>query len=145
MYKRLGELRDSKGQQGLWVRMVRGQIKYGVRSMKNQYSYYQVGWDTKVGSNWTVGAAYSKTDGTTSFYRGTADNDHDGAAIYGSYLADDGSFIDLIAKYTHIDTDYETFTVPAVPATTTTPSVSVLNMVNGSTEKAASGSNRRPN
>ena len=108
-YKRLGELRDSKGQQGLWVRMVRGQIKYGVRSMKNQYSYYQVGWDTKVGSNWTVGAAYSKTDGTTSFYRGTADNDHDGAAIYGSYLADDGSFIDLIAKYTHIDTDYETF------------------------------------
>lgn len=109
MYKRLGELRDSKGQQGFWVRMVRGQIKYGVRSMKNQYSYYQVGWDTKVGSNWTVGAAYSKTDGTTSFYRGTADNDHDGAAIYGSYLADDGSFIDLIAKYTHIDTDYETF------------------------------------
>lgn len=109
MYKRLGELRDSKDQQGLWVRMVRGQIKYGVRSMKNQYSYYQVGWDTKVGSNWTVGAAYSKTDGTTSFYRGTADNDHDGAAIYGSYLADDGSFIDLIAKYTHIDTDYETF------------------------------------
>ena len=109
MYKRLGELRDSKGQQGLWVRMVRGQIKYGVRSMKNQYSYYQVGWDTKVGSNWTVGAAYSKTDGTTSFYRGTADNDHDGAAIYGSYLADDGSFIDLIAKYTHIDADYETF------------------------------------
>ena len=109
MYKRLGELHDSKGQQGLWVRMVRGQIKYGVRSMKNQYSYYQVGWDTKVGSNWTVGAAYSKTDGTTSFYRGTADNDHDGAAIYGSYLADDGSFIDLIAKYTHIDTDYETF------------------------------------
>lgn len=109
MYKRLGELRDSNGQQGLWVRMVRGQIKYGVRSMKNQYSYYQVGWDTKVGSNWTVGAAYSKTDGTTSFYRGTADNDHDGAAIYGSYLADDGSFIDLIAKYTHIDTDYETF------------------------------------
>lgn len=109
MYKRLGELRDSKGQQGLWVRMVRGQIKYGVRSMKNQYSYYQVGWDTKVGSNWTVGAAYSKTDGTTSFYRGTADNDHDGAAIYGSYLADDGSFIDLIAKYIHIDTDYETF------------------------------------
>ena len=109
MYKRLGELRDSKGQQGLWVRMVRGQIKYGVRSMKNQYSYYQVGWDTKVGSNWTVGAAYSKTDGTTSFYRGTADNDHDGAAIYGSYLADDGSFIDFIAKYTHIDTDYETF------------------------------------
>ena len=27
----------------------------------------------------------------------------------GPYLADDGSFIDLIAKYTHIDTDYETF------------------------------------
>lgn len=104
--KRLGELRDSDGQQGVWARMVRGEAKYGIRNMKNQYNYYQVGYDTKVGKNWTVGAAYSKTDGTTSFRRGTSDNDHDGAAIYGSYLANDGSFVDLIAKYAHLDTDY---------------------------------------
>jgi len=104
--KRLGELRDSDGQQGVWARMVRGEAKYGIRGMKNQYNYYQVGYDTKVGKNWTVGAAYSRTDGTTSFRRGTSDNDHDGAAVYGSWLGDDGSFVDLIAKYAHLDTDY---------------------------------------
>jgi outer membrane autotransporter protein len=106
MNKRLGELRDSEGQQGIWARMVRGEAKYGARNMKNQYNYYQVGYDHKVGKNWTVGAAYSKTDGTTSFSRGTADNDHDGLAIYGSWLGDDGSFVDLIGKYAHLDTDY---------------------------------------
>ncbi len=104
--KRLGELRDSEGKEGVWARMVRGEAKYGLRNMKNQYNYYQVGYDTKVGNNWTVGAAYSKTDGTTSFSRGTSDNNHDGVAIYGSYLADNGSFVDLIAKYSHLDTDY---------------------------------------
>ncbi len=104
--KRLGELRDSEGKEGVWARMVRGEAKYGLRNMKNQYNYYQVGYDTKVGHNWTVGAAYSKTDGTTSFSSGTSDNNHDGVAIYGSYLADDGSFVDLIAKYSHLDTEY---------------------------------------
>jgi outer membrane autotransporter protein len=106
MNKRLGELRDSEGQQGVWARMVRGEAKYGLRNMKNQYNYYQVGYDHKIGKNWTLGAAYSKTDGTTSFSRGNADNDHDGFAIYGSWLGDDGSFVDLIGKYSHLDTDY---------------------------------------
>jgi outer membrane autotransporter protein len=104
--KRLGELRDSEGQQGVWARMVRGEAKYGLRNMKNQYNYYQVGYDHKIGKNWTLGAAYSKTDGTTSFSRGNADNDHDGFAIYGSWLGDDGSFVDLIGKYAHLDTEY---------------------------------------
>ncbi|MCH3949679.1 MAG: autotransporter outer membrane beta-barrel domain-containing protein [Acidaminococcus sp.] len=106
MNKRLGELRDSEGQQGVWARMVRGEAKYGLRNMKNQYNYYQVGYDHKIGKNWTLGAAYSKTDGTTSFSRGNADNDHDGFAIYGSWLGDDGSFVDLIGKYAHMDTEY---------------------------------------
>jgi outer membrane autotransporter protein len=106
MNKRLGELRDSEGQQGVWARMVRGEAKYGLRNMKNQYNYYQVGYDHKIGKNWTLGVAYSKTDGSTSFGRGTADNDHDGVAVYGSWLGDDGSFVDLIGKYSHIDTEY---------------------------------------
>lgn len=104
--KRLGELRDSSGENGVWARMSRGEAKYGARNMKNQYNYYQLGYDRKVGDNWTVGAAYSKTDGNTTFSRGKSDNDHNGFAIYGSHLSNDGSFIDLIAKYARIDTDY---------------------------------------
>ena len=106
MNKRLGELRDSEGQEGVWARMARGEAKYGARNMKNQYNYYQVGYDTKVGKGWTVGAAYSKTDGNTTFSRGKSDNDHDSVAFYGSYLSDNGSFVDLIGKYARLDTDY---------------------------------------
>lgn len=104
--KRLGELRDSEGENGIWARMARGEAKYGARNMKNQYNYYQLGYDRKVNDNWTVGAAYSNTDGTTTFSRGKSDNDHNGFAVYGSYLGNDGSFIDLIGKYAHLDTDY---------------------------------------
>lgn len=104
--KRLGELRDSDGENGIWTRMARGEAKYGARGLKNQYNYYQLGYDRKVGGNWTVGAAYSRTDGTTTFRRGTSDNDHNGFAVYGSYLGNDGSFVDLIGKYVRMDTDY---------------------------------------
>lgn len=104
--KRLGELRDSDGENGIWTRMARGESKYGSRGLKNQYNYYQLGYDRKVGGNWTVGAAYSRTDGTTTFRRGTSDNDHNGFAVYGSYLGNDGSFVDLIGKYVRMDTDY---------------------------------------
>lgn len=106
MNKRLGELRDSKGKEGVWARMVRGEAKYSPAGLKNQYNYYQVGYDIKAGKNWTVGAAYSKTDGNTTFSRGKSDNDHNGVALYGSYLSDDGSFVDLIGKYARLDTDY---------------------------------------
>ena len=108
MNKRLGELRDSEGQQGVWARMVRGEAKYGQAGLKNQYNYYQVGYDTKLSTNsrWTVGAAFNKTDGTTTFQGGTSDNDHHGVALYGSYLGDKGGFVDLIAKYSNLDIDY---------------------------------------
>lgn len=43
MNKRLGELRDSKGEHGVWARMVRGEAEY--ESIKNQYNYYQIGYD----------------------------------------------------------------------------------------------------
>lgn len=43
MNKRLGELRDSKGEHGVWVRMVRGENDY--KSLNSQYNTYQLGYD----------------------------------------------------------------------------------------------------
>ena len=48
------------------------------------------------------------TDGDTTYGAGSADNKHKGLAVYGSKLNDDGSFIDLIAKYARLDNDYKT-------------------------------------
>ena len=110
MNKRLGELRDSKGEHGAWVRMARGESKYGSQNVKNQYNYYQVGYDEKLSTNpnWTVGVALTRTEGNSTFARGTGENKHTGLAIYGSYLSDNGSFVDLIAKYARMDNDYST-------------------------------------
>ena len=104
--KRLGELRDSNGEYGVWARMMRGEGEF--KSVKNQYNTYQVGFDQKLSTDdhWTLGLALSRTEGETSFSRGNGENDHTGVAIYGSYLGDDGSFVDLIAKYARLDHDF---------------------------------------
>ena len=108
MNKRLGELRDSNGEHGIWVRMVRGEDSYA--SVHYQYNQYQIGYDEKlsVDKHWTVGAAFTYTNGDTAYSAGSVDNTHKGFAVYGSKLNDDGSFIDLIAKYARLDNDYKT-------------------------------------
>lgn len=110
MNKRLGELRDSKGEHGAWARMARGESKYGSQNEKNQYNYYQVGYDEKLSTNpnWTVGVALTRTEGNSTFAAGSGENNHTGLAIYGSYLSDSGSFIDLIAKYARLDNEFKT-------------------------------------
>lgn len=108
--KRLGELRDSKGQYGLWTRMSRGEAKYNDLGIKNQYNYYQLGYDARISDDWILGGAVSYTDGESSFRDGDGTNKHTGFAVYGSRLADDGSFIDIIAKYAHMKNEYDTYT-----------------------------------
>ncbi len=110
MNKRLGELRDSKGEHGAWARMARGESKYGSHGVKNQYNYYQVGYDEKLSTNpnWIVGVALTRTEGNSTFAAGSGENNHTGLAIYGSYLSDSGSFVDLIAKYARLDNEFKT-------------------------------------
>lgn len=107
MNKRLGEVRVSEGSQGIWARMARGQSKYGQQGIKNQYNYYQLGYDGKISDDWILGGAFTYTDGDSSYTNGSGTNKHTGFAVYGSNLRDDGSFIDLIAKYAHMKNDFD--------------------------------------
>lgn len=107
MNKRLGEVRASEGSQGIWARMARGQSKYGAQDIKNQYNYYQLGYDSKISDDWILGGAFTYTDGDSSYTNGSGTNKHTGFAVYGSNLRDDGSFIDLIAKYAHMKNDFD--------------------------------------
>lgn len=109
MNKRLGELRNSNGEHGVWARMVRGESEYGAQSIKNQYNTYQLGYDEKLSTNdhWTVGAAISYTDGQSSFENGSGENTSKGLSFYGSYLGDNGEFVDLIAKYARLDNEFD--------------------------------------
>lgn len=107
MNKRLGEVRASEGSQGIWARMARGQSKYGAQDIKNQYNYYQLGYDSKISDDWILGGAFTYTDGDSSYTNGIGTNKHTGFAVYGSNLREDGSFIDLIAKYAHMKNDFD--------------------------------------
>lgn len=107
MNKRLGEVRASEGSQGIWARMARGQSKYGAQGIKNQYNYYQLGYDSKISDDWILGGAFTYTDGDSSYINGSGTNKHTGFTVYGSNLRDDGSFIDLIAKYAHMKNDFD--------------------------------------
>ena len=108
MNKRLGEIRDSQGEQGIWARMSRGEAKYGSQGVKNQYNYYQLGYDHKIADDWILGGAFTYTDGENNLVGGCGTNKNTGFAVYSSNLRDDGSFIDLIAKYAHMKNDFDT-------------------------------------
>ena len=66
--QRLGELRESDGGQGIWVRMSRGEFEYD-GEYKNQYNFFQMGYDWAAGS-WHYGAAVSHNDGQTTYTHG---------------------------------------------------------------------------
>lgn len=105
MNKRLGELRDSKGEHGVWVRMVRGENDY--KSLNSQYNTYQLGYDEKLSTDphWTLGAAFSYTDGDGGYDTGSFEMDHKTFTLYGSKLNDDGSYIDIVGKYSRLNHD----------------------------------------
>ena len=105
MNKRMGELRNANGEHGVWTRMVRGESEY--EGAKAQYNQYQLGYDEKlsVDKRWTVGAAVTFAEGDSNFGKGSTEDDSTAFAIYGSKLNNDGTFVDLIARYAHLESD----------------------------------------
>ena len=105
MNKRMGELRMANGETGVWTRMVRGENEF--EGAKSQYNQYQLGYDEKlsVDKRWTVGAAVTFAEGTGSFSQGSTEDDSTAFAIYGSKLNNDGTFVDLIARYARLESD----------------------------------------
>ncbi|MBQ7759731.1 MAG: autotransporter domain-containing protein, partial [Acidaminococcaceae bacterium] len=107
MNKRMGDLRMANGETGVWTRMVRGESEYQGAEM--QYNQYQLGYDEKlsVDKRWTVGAAVTFSEGDASYGYGSTDDKSTAFAIYGSKLNNDGTFVDLIARYAHLESDLD--------------------------------------
>jgi len=105
MNKRMGELRMANGETGVWTRMVRGENEF--EGAKSQYNQYQLGYDEKlsVDKRWTVGAAVTFAEGSGNFTNGSTEDDSTAFAIYGSKLNNDGTFVDLIARYARLESD----------------------------------------
>ena len=107
MNKRMGELRMANGEAGVWTRMVRGESEY--QDAKMQYNQYQLGYDEKlsVDKRWTVGAAVTFAEGDSNYGYGSTDDKSTAFAIYGTKLNNDGTFVDLIARYAHLESDID--------------------------------------
>jgi len=105
--KRMGELRDSPEGVGAWARIYGSEQEYGAQDVTSKNTSVQVGADFDVGSGWKVGAAFTYTDGSSDYHGGDADNKAYSLAAYGTWMAENGQFVDLVAKYSRLSTDFD--------------------------------------
>ena len=106
--QRLGELRESDGGQGIWVRMSRGEFEYD-GEYKNQYNFFQMGYDWAAGS-WHYGAAVSHNDGQTTYTHGDGENRSTSLSLYGTWLGDKGHYADIVFKQGRLGNDFDIYT-----------------------------------
>ena len=106
MDKRMGDLRTMPQASGMWARAIAGQSEY--KSMHNTYQTLQIGADHRIG-NFLIGATASYTDGDGSLKNGSSDDKNYNFGLYGSWLGDDGQFVDVTLKRHHTQSDYDLY------------------------------------
>lgn len=109
--QRMGELRDSQGNSGVWARVYGGEIEQG-SNYDNSYQTYQVGYDKTydyAGGKLFLGYLFSYTDGSTNYDLGSGENNSIGAGVYGSWLNNSGHYIDVVAKLSRLHNDYDVY------------------------------------
>jgi len=108
MNKRLGDLRASKNaKHGVWTRVYNGKARFGSQDITNKYTAVQLGYDQQVMPGFWLGGAFSYTGGDSDFAHGDGDNDLLAFTAYGSYLAENGVFLDLTAKYGFMTNEFD--------------------------------------
>ncbi len=108
IHERLGEVRNYDKPHGVWFRTTAGDIKS--EDFRNEYNLIQVGYDKqntiKNGRTFT-GFAFNQRKNKLSFDSGDGNSENLGFTVYKSYVADNGLYVDALAKTTYIDTEYK--------------------------------------
>lgn len=105
--QRLGDLRETTGGQGIWARVSRGEFEYS-GEFKNQYNYFQIGWDMAK-NDWHYGAAVSYNDGETTYSDGNGENSSTSLSLYGTRLLNDGQYFDIVLKAGRLNNKYDNY------------------------------------
>ncbi|EIY3367231.1 autotransporter outer membrane beta-barrel domain-containing protein, partial [Escherichia coli] len=106
--KRMGELRDIKGEAGSWARIMSG-TGAADGGFSDNYTHVQVGVDKKHeldGLDLFTGFTVTHTDSSASADAFKGKTKSVGAGLYASAMFDSGAYIDLIGKYVHHDNEY---------------------------------------
>lgn len=103
--KRLGNLRASENASGAWVRYDGGKLS-GSNGLDTDFTTVQVGIDTKPSADSArLGVAFSYTNGDSDYARGGADLEGFSLAGYGTWLADNGMYVDVIGRLATMKND----------------------------------------
>lgn len=104
--KRLGDIRASESSIGAWARVYGGESQWKSNSeIEMDHTTIQVGADYRINNHWIVGGAFSYTDSDADLVKGQAKGDSYSLAAYATYMADGGSYLDLIARYGYLDNE----------------------------------------
>ena len=112
--KRMGEARYAMGQDnGIWVRMRHDNIGKD-DSFRSHNTMVEIGYDFRQAldeSEFRYGAVLDYMNGQNEYHAVSGDGDLQryGAWIYGTWLADDGQYADLVLKYGHLKNDFDVF------------------------------------
>ena len=115
LMKRMGDLRhNGEDEKGAWFRVRGAEIsRDGEASFENKYTVYELGYDeiTKKTDRFTryQGAALSYIDGTSSFARGSGENDGKSIAFYTTEMRNKGHYLDLVFRIADMDSDYKVY------------------------------------
>lgn len=109
LFKRLGDVRRAEGSAGSWARINAGSLSAGAMDVDDDFVSLQIGQDVRLptAANIIVGGAFSYTDGDLSYDAGDGTSKIYGFSIYGSWFAENGQFVDVIAKYARLSTDVD--------------------------------------
>ncbi len=106
--QRMGDLRDSTANNGLWVRTHGGKME--ATSVDNEFVGFQFGYDHNVSEGAQkqfVGGAISYTSGDATFANGSGDNYALGVTGYSTWLFENGSYLDVSAKYGTLNNKFD--------------------------------------
>ncbi len=106
--KRMGDLRDTQGDAGVWARIMNG-TGSADGGYSDNYTHVQIGADRKHeldGVDLFTGALLTYTDSNASSHAFSGKTQSVGGGVYASALFDSGAYFDLIGKYLHHDNEY---------------------------------------
>ena len=111
LMKRMGDLRLSPQDAGVWARVYRGKATSNKdnANFRMNYSTIQVGYDKKVGDDWRVGVAGSYMSGSSSYTAGNGKNKEGNLGVYGTWTGKSGQYVDLIAKIGRLQNEYTVY------------------------------------